>query len=276
MSPATALRLEAVGAAGPAAISIRGLGKTYRSKTGPVEALTGIDLDLRDGEFVSVLGPSGCGKTTILKMIAGIVPKSRGSIVVNGQELTGPSAKVGVVFQAPVLLPWRTVMENVLLPVDIKGGDRAAAERRAHALVDLVGLGDFAQSLPHQLSGGMQQRAAICRALISEPSILLMDEPFGALDAMTREYMNLELQRIWMERRTTIFLITHSISEAVFLSDRVVTLTGRPGRIDEIISVDFPRPRSIDVFSDPKFTALAARIRAKFAKYAPAPGKTLS
>jgi NitT/TauT family transport system ATP-binding protein len=261
---------------GPIAISIRGLGKTYRAKSGPVEALADIDLDLRDGEFVSVLGPSGCGKTTILKMIAGIMPKSRGSIMLGGQELTGPSAKVGVVFQSPVLLPWRTVMENVLLPVDVKGGDRQEAVRRARALVELVGLADFAASLPHQLSGGMQQRAAICRALIRQPSILLMDEPFGALDAMTREYMNLELQRIWMERRTTIFLITHSISEAVFLSDRVVTLTARPGRIDEIIAIDFPRPRSIDVFADPKFTAIEARIRAKFAKYAPAPGKSLS
>ena len=252
------------------AISIRGLGKVYRGSGRPVRALADIDVDLRDGEFVSVLGPSGCGKTTILKMIAGIVPKTSGTILVGGQELKGPSPQVGVVFQAPVLLPWRNVLENVLLPVDVRGGDRQAAEHSARSLLDLVGLGEFAASYPHQLSGGMQQRAAICRALINDPSILLMDEPFGALDAMTREYMNLELQRIWMERRTTIFLITHSITEAVFLSDRVIALTSRPGRIDEIFDIHLKRPRTLDVMSDPRFTALEARIRAKFARYAPA------
>lgn len=252
-----------------AAISIRGLTKRYHSMQGMVEAVTGIDLDLKEGEFVSVLGPSGCGKTTILKMIGGIVPKSAGTILVKGQELRGPSAKVGIVFQSPVLLPWRTVLDNVMLPIDVLNGDRQAAWREAQALLDLVGLGDFARSYPHQLSGGMQQRAAICRALINDPSILLMDEPFGALDAMTREYMNLELQRIWMERRKSVFLITHSIGEAVLLSDRIVTLTSRPGRVDEILTVDLPRPRTIDMMSSPEFTALEARIRAKFAQYAP-------
>jgi NitT/TauT family transport system ATP-binding protein len=252
------------------AISIRALTKRYRSSQGAVEAVSGIDLDIEDGEFVSVLGPSGCGKTTILKMIGGIVPKSAGAIHVNGQELRGPSAKVGIVFQSPVLLPWRTVLDNVMLPVDVRNGDRRAARNDALALLRLVGLDDFARSYPHQLSGGMQQRAAICRALINDPSILLMDEPFGALDAMTREYMNLELQRIWMERRKSVFLITHSISEAVLLSDRIVTLTSRPGRIDEILTVDLPRPRTIDMMSSPEFTSLEARIRAKFARYAPA------
>ena len=254
-----------------AAISVRGLTKTYRASGRPVPALAEINLDLRDGEFVSVLGPSGCGKTTILKIIAGIVRKTTGTIHLHGEELVGPSPRVGVVFQSPVLLPWRTVIENVLLPVDVRGGDKAVAARRAQTLLDLVGLGDFAAVYPHQLSGGMQQRAAICRALISDPSILLMDEPFGALDAMTREYMNLELQRIWMESRKTVFLITHSIAEAVFLSDRVVTLTSRPGRIDEIIDIDLERPRTLAVMSDPRFTALEARIRAKFASYAASP-----
>ena len=252
-----------------AAISIRGLGKRYRGRHGSVEAVADIDLDLDDGEFVSVLGPSGCGKTTILKMIAGIVPKSTGTIEVHGQELRGPSARVGIVFQTPVLLPWRTVRDNVLLPVDVRNGDRKAAGANADALLKLVGLTDFADSYPHQLSGGMQQRASICRALINDPSILLMDEPFGALDAMTREYMNLELQRIWMERRKTVFLITHSISESVLLSDRIVTLTSRPGRIDEIVHVDLPRPRTLAMISDPRFTGLETRIREKFSRYSP-------
>lgn len=256
---------------GAAAISIRNLSKSYNSSQGVVKAVSGIDLDLRDGEFVSVLGPSGCGKTTILKMIGGIVPKSSGTIHVNGHELRGPSSRVGIVFQSPVLLPWRTILDNVMLPIDVRNGDRQAARDRALSLLQLVGLADFAQSYPHQLSGGMQQRAAICRALVNDPSILLMDEPFGALDAMTREYMNLELQRIWLERRKTVFLITHSIGEAVLLSDRIVTLTSRPGRIDEILTVDLPRPRTIDMMSSPGFTALEARIRAKFAQYAPVP-----
>lgn len=253
------------------AISIRGLGKRYRSAQGTVQAVADIDLDLRDGEFVSVLGPSGCGKTTILKMIAGIVPKSSGTIHVQGQELRGPSAQVGIVFQTPVLLPWRTIRDNVLLPVDVRNGNRKDARADADALLRLVGLNEFADSYPHQLSGGMQQRASICRSLINDPSILLMDEPFGALDAMTREYMNLELQRIWMERRKTVFLITHSISEAVLLSDRIVTLTSRPGRIDEIVEVDLPRPRTLAMLADPRFTAIEAHIREKFSIYAPVP-----
>jgi NitT/TauT family transport system ATP-binding protein len=263
---------ESMAASRPTAISIRGLSKRYRSPQGPVDAVADIDLDVGDGEFISVLGPSGCGKTTVLKMIGGIVPKTRGTIHVHGHELKGPSAKVGIVFQTPVLLPWRSIRDNVLLPIDVRNGDRVKARAEAQALLALVGLEDFAESYPHQLSGGMQQRAAICRALIGDPSILLMDEPFGALDAMTREYMNLELQRIWMERRKSVFLITHSITEAVLLSDRIVTLTSRPGRVDEIIDVGLERPRTIAMMSDPRFIELEARIRAKFARYAPAPG----
>ncbi len=258
-----------------AAVSIRHLGKRYRSSRGPVEAVSDVDLDLREGEFISVLGPSGCGKTTILKMIGGIVPRSSGTIHVAGKELRGPSDRVGIVFQAPVLLPWRSIIENVMLPIDVAGGDRKAKRGDALALLQLVGLGEFADAYPHQLSGGMQQRAAICRALITDPAILLMDEPFGALDAMTREYMNLELQRIWMERRKTVFLITHSIAEAVLLSDRIVTLTSRPGRIDEIVEVDLPRPRNLKTMSSPRFSELEGRIREKFARYAPTAGGQL-
>ena len=216
-----------------------------------------------EGEFVSVVGPSGCGKSTILKMLAGIVPLSGGTIAIEGERLTGPSEKVGVVFQSPVLLPWRTVYDNVLLPSTC--GASRARERgpRARALVELVGLDGFEDRYPFELSGGMQQRVAICRALITDPAILLMDEPFGALDAMTREHMNLELQRIWLEKRKTVLLITHSIPEAVFLSDRVIVMTSRPGTIDEIVEIDLPRPRELDMTSDERFGRYAKRIRAQ-------------
>jgi NitT/TauT family transport system ATP-binding protein len=248
----------------PSAISIRSLRKSYPSRRGRIEALRDVSFEMKHGEFVSVVGPSGCGKSTILKLIAGIVPKSGGAILIDDQPVKGPTAKVGVVFQSPVLLPWRTVYDNVMLPVDVRRQAREERSEAAFALIGLVGLEGFENRYPFELSGGMQQRVAICRALINDPSILLMDEPFGALDAMTREHMNLELQRIWMERRKTVFLITHSIPEAVFLSDRVIIMTSRPGTVDEIVEIDLPRPRELDMISDERFGRYAKHIRGKF------------
>ena len=249
-------------------ISFDRVTKSYRSRSGAVLALSDISFDVSPGEFVSVVGPSGCGKSTILKIVAGIVPHTSGVVAVDGETLAGASDRIGVVFQSPVLLPWRTALENIVLPLDVRGVARASMQKEALDLIHLVGLEGFEGKYPFELSGGMQQRVAICRSLITDPSILLMDEPFGALDAMTREHMNLELQRIWMERRKTVFLITHSIPEAVLLSDRVVVMTPRPGRIDEIISIDLPRPRSLDMMSAPDFGRYASRIRAKFSSKA--------
>jgi NitT/TauT family transport system ATP-binding protein len=248
----------------PSAISLRSLEKSYRTQTGTVRALHNVTCEIRPGEFVSIVGPSGCGKSTILKLIAGITRKTSGDIEVAGQRVVGPSPQVGVVFQSPVLLPWRTIYENVMLPVDVAGQPRRDAHQRALDFLALAGISEFAERYPHELSGGMQQRASICRALINDPVILLMDEPFGALDAMTREHMNMELQRIWMERRKTILLITHSIQEAVLLSDRVIVMTPRPGTIDETVTIDLPRPRGLDIMSDPAFGRYTQHIRAKF------------
>jgi NitT/TauT family transport system ATP-binding protein len=265
-SPSSAPPIQAEGA--EPAIAVRRLSKSYRTGKGPIAALGSVSFDLAHGEFVSVLGPSGCGKSTILKMLAGIVPPSSGSMAIDGERLTGPSEKVGVVFQSPVLLPWRSVFENVMLPVDVRRESREAAAARVLELIELVGLQGFESRYPFELSGGMQQRVAICRALVTDPAILLLDEPFGALDAMTRETMNLELQRIWLEKRKTVFLITHSIPEAVFLSDRVIIMTSRPGNIDEVIDIDLPRPRELDMTSEARFGAYTKRIRAKFGSQA--------
>jgi NitT/TauT family transport system ATP-binding protein len=257
-SPATA-------AVGEALVRIRGLEKIYRSKDGnDIHALKDINLDIRAAEFISIVGPSGCGKTTLLKILAGILQRSSGDVVMQGKSLSGPSRELGVVFQAPVLLPWRTVLQNVMVPVEIQKRDRAAFEARARQLIAMVGLSGFESKYPSELSGGMQQRVGICRALVHDPSFLLMDEPFGALDAMTRESMNEELQRIWSESRKTILLVTHSIPEAVYLADRVVVMTPRPGRIVDVISVDLPRPRTLDMQNTPEFGRFVAGIRRHF------------
>lgn len=246
-------------------IRIQGLDKTYRTREGTrVEALRDLTFDIRDGELVAVVGPSGCGKTTLLKVLAGLIPRSRGSILLRERPVDGPRRDIGMVFQAPVLLPWRTILQNVMVPVEVQGLERARFEARARDLLRLVGLEGFERKYPGELSGGMQQRASICRALVHDPAILLMDEPFGALDAMTREYMNLELLRIWAESRKTIVLITHSIPEAVFLADRVVVLSPRPGRIAEIFTVDLPRPRALEMMTTERFGAYTGAIRAHF------------
>jgi len=245
-------------------IAVKDVGKEYQTPRGPVRALDGIDLTVTEGEFVAIVGPSGCGKSTLLKILAGLLATTRGAVRLRGVPVMGPRRDIGVVFQSPVLFPWRTVLDNVLLPVDVQHLGRAETVSRALDLLAMVGLAGFEQRYPWELSGGMQQRVAISRALIHNPAMLLMDEPFGALDALTRESMNLELQRIWLERRETVLFITHSISEAVFLADRVFVMTPRPGRILEEVAVEIARPRALDVMAAPQFGSVVNRIRSHF------------
>ena len=245
-------------------IALTDVAKTYRTRDGDVESLKPLTFEIGDGEFMAIVGPSGCGKSTLLKMVGGLLPVSQGRIALNGRDVSGPPDDVGFVFQSPVLLAWRTVLANVMLQIEMRHLPREEYLPKAHALLKMVGLGDFERKLPWQLSGGMQQRASICRALVHDPAVLLMDEPFGALDAMTRERMNLELQRIWYETRKTVLFITHSIPEAVFLADRVLVMTERPGAIAAIYEVPLPRPRSLGVMGDPAFVALTQTIRKHF------------
>lgn len=248
-----------MGAAQPA-IAIRDLTKVYVTRDGPVVALDGVSLEVAEGEFVAIVGRSGCGKTTLLRVIGGLAAGSSGTVHVRGVAVAGPLRNVGIVFQAPTLLAWRTVLDNVLLPAEFLRLDLTEARQRAGALLRLVGLAGFEQRYPRELSGGMQQRAAISRALIHDPALLLLDEPFGALDALTREEMNIELLRIWSERRKTSVLVTHSIAEAVFLADRVIVMTPRPGRVSEIVPVDLPRPRTAALRLAPEFAACVRQI----------------
>jgi NitT/TauT family transport system ATP-binding protein len=234
--------------------------KIYPTRVGPVRALHDVGLTARRGEFISLLGPSGCGKSTFLMMVAGLLPKSSGSIRVNGREVVSPLTDVGIVFQSDVLLPWRTALQNIMLQAEARRLDRGEYERRARGLLGSVGLGEFAQRMPHELSGGMRQRVAICRALVHDPPLLLMDEPFGALDALTRDQMVLDLQRLWNERRMTVLFITHSVAEAVFLSDRVVVMTPRPGRVDTVLEIGLPRPRTLAMRETPRFTQYTRQI----------------
>ena len=240
-------------------ITIRDVSKTFGSGPSSVQALQRIDLDVGAGEFVAIVGASGCGKSTMLRLVGGLSAPTSGRIEIGGQCVSEPGPGIGIVFQTPVLLPWRNVQQNVQLPLVIQrsGND----PQRIQALLDLVGLRGFERSRPFELSGGMQQRVALCRALVTDPSLLLMDEPFGALDALTREQMNLELQRIWLETGKTVLLITHSITEAVMLADRVVVMTPRPGRIREIIEVDLPRPRDFTALRQTAFHEACDRIR---------------
>ena len=243
-------------------ISVRELTKVYPTAKGErVQALSRINLDIAQGEFVSLVGPSGCGKTTVLRILAGLIADYTGDVSVSGKALHGPSREVGVVFQDANLMPWRTALANVLLPAEVLGLNRKQARARAQELLTMVGLEGFERKLPGELSGGMRQRVAIARALIHDPAVLLLDEPFGALDAMTRDTMNVELAAIAARSRKTVFLITHSIAEAVFLSDRVLVMSSRPGRIVEVIPVELPRPRGLDIIADPAFAATVLRIR---------------
>jgi len=231
--------------------------RVFRQGRRTVRALSGITLAIRDREFLAVVGASGCGKSTLLNIIAGLLSPSGGAVMRNARVDRGGG--IGMVFQNPVLLPWRNVLDNVLLPMELL--HQNTAEARARELLSEVGLSEFEQALPHQLSGGMQQRVSICRALLTDPPLLLMDEPFGALDAITRERLNLQLQRIWAEHGKTVVLVTHNIEEAVFLADRVVVMTPRPGRVAEVISDELARPRGVASYRDPRFAELTTHIR---------------
>lgn len=226
-------------------IRLSGVSRSFNGRSGQVEALRDIDLDIGDGEFVAVLGRSGCGKSTLLRLIAGLLPVTVGEVTVAGAPVTHPRPDVAMLFQRPALLPWRTVLDNVLLPVEIFGWKRAQHRDRARQLLELTGLAGFEKRLPHELSGGMQQRVSLCRSLIGEPRVMLMDEPFSALDALTREELSGELQRVHMETSATVVFVTHSIEEAVLLADRVVVLSPRPGRIRDLVDVCIPRPRTL-------------------------------
>jgi NitT/TauT family transport system ATP-binding protein len=238
------------------------LAKTYRTQRGElVPALEDIDLEVRENELVTLVGASGCGKSTLLKLIGGLLAPSRGTIRIRDQVLDGPHSDVGFVFQEALLLPWRSVVDNVLFSIEMLGLDRRRYRERAMELLHLAGLAGFETKYPRELSGGMQQRVAICRALVHDPGLLLMDEPFGALDAMTREEMGLELLRIWEDRPKTVIFVTHSIPEAILLADRVVVMTPRPGRIARVLDVQLPRPRRIDLEFDERFKADSDEVR---------------
>jgi NitT/TauT family transport system ATP-binding protein len=239
--------------------------KTYTTREGSsMLAVEDVSLDLRAGEFVSIVGPSGCGKSTLLLMLAGLIPRSGGDIVIGDVSVDGPYTDLGIVFQDSVLLEWRKVKSNILLQADIRRRDRQAMSRRADELLDLVGLRGFENRYPFELSGGMRQRVSICRGLVHDPPLVLMDEPFGAIDALTRDQLNVDLEALWMRSPKTVLFITHGIAEAVFLSDRVVVMSPRPGRVVDVIDVDLPRPRSLAVREMPEFGTYTARIRELF------------
>jgi NitT/TauT family transport system ATP-binding protein len=243
-------------------LSVSHLGKEFISHDGnPVVALLDVSLSMAAGEFVTVVGPSGCGKSTLLHILAGVTAPSEGQVVMDDRPVEGPRRDIGVVFQEALLLPWRTVLDNILLPIEVLRLPVAKYRERARELIELTNLAGFEHKYPHELSGGMQQRVSIARALIHDPAILLMDEPFGALDAMTREQMNLDLLKIWSAAKKTVLLITHSVPEAILLGDRVVVMSPRPGRIVDVIDIDLPRPRTIDMSTTPAFGIYAKRIR---------------
>jgi len=241
-------------------IRLQNVGKTYQTRSGVVEACSDINLDIRQSEFVAIVGPSGCGKTTILKMVAGLSSYTSGTITVGGKRVESPQTDVGIVFQEAIMLDWRDVLSNVLLQVDIRKMDRAKYVPVAKNLLKATGLEGFEGKKPYELSGGMRQRVSICRALVHGPTMLMMDEPFGALDALTREQIAMDIQKLWMETRKTALHITHSIPEAVLLADRVVVMGPRPGRIVEIIDIDLPRPRRLDKLPE-RFHEYSTRIR---------------
>lgn len=234
---------------------------TYTGGQGSLEALDRVSFQVRAGEFLGIIGPSGCGKSTLLRVLGGLIKPTSGRVYLDGKLLTAPRRQIGFVFQKANLLPWRTVLRNVTLPLEIQGVDAIQARRQAEELLQLVGLEGFEDAYPHELSGGMEQRVAIARALIHDPAILLLDEPFGALDALTRENMNLELLRIWEAKRKTVVMVTHSIQEAIFLADRILVMSSRPGRIEATVPVSLPRPRRLEMLYLAEFGALSERVR---------------
>ncbi len=259
-----------------ALLELQAVTKTYRpAGRKEVVALSPTSLSIRDGEFISLVGPSGCGKTTLLNLVSGLIVPSGGSILFDGRSTSGPTGEMSLVFQRPVLLPWRTILSNVMLPVEVMGlKPRAGYLAKARELLELVGLAGFEDSYPRELSGGMQQRAAIARALVYDTRVLLMDEPFAALDAMTREELNLELLRIWELTGRTVLFVTHNIPEAVLLSDRIVVMTPRPGQVREVLTVAIPRPRTLETMGDPRFIELSNHIRGMLShKTAAPPGR---
>lgn len=249
-------------ATGSPMVGIERVSQRYTTRDGSViDALIDVSLDIKAGEFVSLVGASGCGKSTLLRLICGLNAPTKGAITVDGVPMDGPRDDLAMVFQAPTLLPWATILDNVLFPLKLRGKVTRDGQDHARSLLSLAGLSGFEKRLPKELSGGMQQRASICRGLVQKPNVLLMDEPFGALDALTREEMSLELLRIWSHSQNTVIFVTHSISEAVLLSDRVVVMSPRPGRVAEIIEVDLPRPRSFDLLGEPAAQEAMHRIR---------------
>ena len=245
-------------------VELAGVGKTYRRDGRETHALERVDLAIRAGEFLAIVGPSGCGKSTLLRIVAGLHLPTAGEARVAGRIVDRPQTDLGIVFQSPVLLDWRTALANVLVQVELRGLDPRAYRERALKLLAQVGLKDFADRYPHELSGGMRQRVAIARALIHDAPLLLMDEPFGALDALTREQMRLDLEALWLATRKTVLFITHSIDEAVLLADRVVVMSPRPGRIERIIDIDLPRPRGLPARRAPEFVEAAELITGIF------------
>jgi NitT/TauT family transport system ATP-binding protein len=241
-------------------VSIARVTKTYRRARRETHALAQVDVTIREGEFMAIVGPSGCGKSTLLRLVAGLHLPTTGEVHVDGRRVDRPQTNLGIVFQSPVLLDWRTALDNVLMQIELRGGNPRAYRDRALTLLDQVGLRDFADRYPHELSGGMRQRVAIARALIHDAPLLLMDEPFGALDALTREQMRLDLEALWLATRKTVLFITHSIDEAVLLADRVVVMSPRPGRIERIIDVALPRPRGLDARRASEFVRVAQEI----------------
>ena len=248
-------------------VSIQEVSKAYATRAGEVFALENVSLELGRSDFVALLGPSGCGKSTLMLMVAGLIGHTTGTIRIDGKHVTKPYTDLGIVFQDAVLLDWRKVLDNLLLQAEIRKLDQAAIHTRAIALLSMVGLKDFEHRYPWELSGGMRQRVSICRALVHDPPLLLMDEPFGALDALTRDQLNLDLQDIWLASRKTVLFITHSISEAVFLADRVIVMTPRPGRIAATITVDLPRPRRLSLRETPEFGRYTGQIRTLFEEW---------
>jgi NitT/TauT family transport system ATP-binding protein len=254
-------------------ISLTGVTKRFAARSGnDVLALKEVSLDIPRDQFVTLVGPSGCGKSTLMKLIGGLTTPSDGVVKLDGNVLDRPSRDVGMVFQRPVLLPWRSVLDNILFPIQMLGWSIPKYLDEAHRLIELVGLRGFEKALPKELSGGMQQRVSICRALIYNPRLLLMDEPFGALDAMTREDLSIEVMRIWTEHRKTVVFVTHSINEAVLLADRVIVMTARPGRVVMDVPIDLPRPRDLATEFMPRFKEYSDLIRG--AIYAERKGRT--
>jgi NitT/TauT family transport system ATP-binding protein len=243
------------------AMSVEHATKYYKTKTGSVHALEDLSLEIAEGEFVCILGPSGCGKSTLLWAMSGLHDLTSGRIVLNGTPVTGPRPEIGMIFQDANLLPWRNLEQNIRFPFEIKKINPKPYEPRIRHLIDEVGLTGFEKKYPRELSGGMQQRASIVRCLSFDPSVILMDEPFGALDAFTRDEMNLLIQKIWMETKKTIIFVTHNVTEAIFLADRVVVLTPRPGRLAHIFPINFPRPRSIEQTFTPEFIKIVLEIK---------------